>query len=132
MEFNVLCPEGEVCNYPFEKPCRTNMPLDFRLTLTAVHERNVRRQDLDMITDTTGLEDFNKILRGREGVLEDPETKNSPQISNLRGLDAILTHFSQEHEQTPYPTIKTHYRPSDSVLGGLYIFSPTASCPKIF
>nr|DAY62429.1 MAG TPA: hypothetical protein [Caudoviricetes sp.] len=66
------------------------------------------------------------------GVLEYPETKNSPQISNLRGLDAILTHFSQEHEQTPYPTIKTHYRPSDSISGGLYTFSPTARCPKVF
>ena len=62
--------------------------------------------------------------------MEDLKTKNSPQISNLRGLDAILTHFSQEHEQTPYPTIKTHYRPSDSVLGGLFISSPTARCPK--
>lgn len=65
-------------------------------------------------------------------ISKDPKTKNSPQISNLRDLDAILTHFSQEHEQTPYPTIKTHYRPSDSILGGLYTFSPTARCPKIF
>lgn len=48
------------------------------------------------------------------------------------GLDAILTHFSQEPEQTPYPTIKTHYRPSDSILGGLHTFSPTARCPKFF
>lgn len=80
MKFDVLCPEGQMCDYPFEKPCRTNMP----------------------------------------------------QISNLRGLAAILTHFSQEHEQTPYPTIKTRYRPSDSVLGGLHTFSPTARCLKIF
>ena len=65
-------------------------------------------------------------------ISKDPKTKNSAQISNLRDLDAILTHFSQNPEQTPYPTIKTHYRPSDSVLGGLYIISPTASCPKIF
>lgn len=69
MEFNVLCPEGQMCNYPFEKPCRTNMPLDFRVVLTGVHKRNVRRalaQDLDMITDTNWLEEFTKILRERE------------------------------------------------------------------
>ena len=69
MEFNVLCPEGQMCNYPFEKPCRTNMPLDFRVVLTSVHKRNVRRafaQDLDMITDTNWLEEFTKILRERE------------------------------------------------------------------
>lgn len=69
MEFNVLCPGGQMCNYPFEKPCRTNMPLDFRVVLTSVHKRNVRRalaQDLDMITDTTWLEGFTEILRERE------------------------------------------------------------------
>lgn len=69
MEFNVIGSEGQVFNYPFEKPCRTNMPLDFRVILTAVHKRNVRRalaQDLDMITDTVWLEEFTKILRERE------------------------------------------------------------------
>lgn len=30
MEFNVLCSEGQVYNYPFEKPCRTNMPPRFQ------------------------------------------------------------------------------------------------------
>lgn len=69
MEFNVLCSEGQMYNYPFEKPCRTNMPLDFRVVLTSVHKRNTRRalaQDLDMITDTAWLEEFTKILRERE------------------------------------------------------------------
>ena len=69
MKFDVLCPEGQMCNYPFEKPCRTNMPLDFRTVLTAVHKRNTRRalaQDLDMITDAAWLEGFTKILRERE------------------------------------------------------------------
>lgn len=53
MKFDVLCPEGQMCDYPFEKPCRTNMLLDFRTVLTAVHKRNTSRllvQDLDMIT----------------------------------------------------------------------------------
>ena len=30
MKFDVLCPEGQMCDYPFEKPCRTNMPSDFK------------------------------------------------------------------------------------------------------
>lgn len=69
MKFDVLCPEGQVCDYPFEKPCRTNMPLDFRMILTAVHKRNTSRalvQDLGMITGVDWLEDFTKILRERE------------------------------------------------------------------
>lgn len=69
MKFSVLCSEGEVHNYPFENSYLAGMPLDFWVTLTAVHKRNTRRaltQDLDMITDTAWLEDFTKILRGRE------------------------------------------------------------------
>nr|DAM57167.1 MAG TPA: hypothetical protein [Caudoviricetes sp.] len=69
MDFSVLCSEGKVHNYPFDNSCLANMPLDFWVTLTAVHKRNVRRalaQDLDMITDTTWLEGFTKILRERE------------------------------------------------------------------
>lgn len=69
MEFNVLCPEGQMCTYPFEKPCRTDMPLDFRRILSRAHERNTRRalaQDLDMVTDVRWLEEFTKILRERE------------------------------------------------------------------
>lgn len=69
MKFSVFCSEGEVHNYPFENSYLASMPLDFWVTLTAVHKRNTRRalaQDLDMITDTAWLEDFTKILRGRE------------------------------------------------------------------
>lgn len=69
MDFNVLCSEGQVYSYPFENSCLANMPLDFWVTLNAVHKRNVRRalaQDLDMITDTTWLGEFTKILRERE------------------------------------------------------------------
>lgn len=69
MKFSVLCSEGEVHNYPFENSYLASMPLDFWVTLTAVHKRNTRRalaQDLDMITDAAWLEDFTKILRGRE------------------------------------------------------------------
>lgn len=69
MKFSVLCSEGEVHNYPFENSYLASMPLDFWVTLTAVHKRNTRRalaQDLDMITDATWLEEFTKILRERE------------------------------------------------------------------
>lgn len=69
MKFSVLCSEGEVHNYPFENSYLASMPLDFWVTLTAVHKRNTRRalaQDLDMITDTAWLGEFTKILRERE------------------------------------------------------------------
>lgn len=69
MDFNVLCSEGQVRNYPFDNSCLADMPLDFWVTLTAVHKRNVRRalaQDLNMITDAAWLEEFTKILRERE------------------------------------------------------------------
>ena len=69
MDFNVLCSEGQVYNYPFENSCLADMPLDFWRILTAVHKRNVRRalaQDLDMITGVDWLKDFTKILRERE------------------------------------------------------------------
>lgn len=73
MKFSVLYSEGEVLhNYPFENSylaSMPSMPLDFWVTITAVHKRNVRRalaQDLDMITDTAWLEEFTKMLRERE------------------------------------------------------------------